>query len=67
MGFYLDICNNSMNNKYLDSFSEGEDVKCIHTEKKIKNPNYFKIDEFFNDFITKYNDKVDLYLVKCDF
>ena len=36
MGFDLDICNNSMKYKYLDSLSEDEDVLCIHIEKKVK-------------------------------
>ena len=67
MGFYLDICNNSMKYKYFDSLSEDEYVKSIHIEKKIKNPNYFKIHEIFIDFITQYNEKFDLYLVKCEF
>ena len=35
--------------------------------KKNKNPNYFAIDEIFNDYITNYNKKFDLYLVKCEF
>ena len=35
--------------------------------KKIKNPNYFKIDEIFNDYINIYNKKFELYLVKCEF
>ena len=35
--------------------------------KKVKNPNYFKKDEIFNDYITNYNRKFDLYLVKCEF
>ena len=30
MSFFLDICNNSMKHKYLDSFSEDEYVKRIH-------------------------------------
>ena len=34
MGFYLDICNNSMKNKYLDSLLEDEYIKCFHIEKK---------------------------------
>ena len=67
MGFYLDICNNSMKNKYHDSLSEHGYVKCIHIEKKIKNPNYFNIDELFRDFITHYNKKLDLYVVKSEF
>ena len=33
MGFYLDICNNSMKYKYLDSLSEDECVECIHIKK----------------------------------
>ena len=47
IGFYLDICNNSMKYKYLDYLSEDEFVKCNHIEEKIKNPNYFKMDERF--------------------
>ena len=35
--------------------------------KKIKNPTYFEIDDIFNDFITNYNKKFDLYLVMCEF
>ena len=35
--------------------------------KKIKNPNDFTIDETFNDYISDYNKKLDLYLVKCEF
>ena len=67
MGFYFDICNKSIKYKYLDSLSEDEYDRCIHIEKKIKNPNYFKIDEIFKDYITEYNKKLDLNLVKCDF
>ena len=51
-----------MKYKYLDSFSEHEHVNCIHNEKKIKIPNYSKIDEIFNDYITHYNKKFDIYL-----
>ena len=49
MSFYLDICNNSMKYRYLDSLSEDEYGRCIHIEKTIKNPSYFKIDERFDD------------------
>ena len=35
--------------------------------KKIFNPNYFKIDETINDYITHYNKKFNLFLVKCEF
>ena len=67
MGFYLDICNKSINYEYLDSLSENEFDRCIHIEKTLKKPSYFKIDEFFNDYITNYNKKFALYLVKCEF
>ena len=33
MSFYLDICDNSMKYKHLDSLSEDEYIKCIHIEK----------------------------------
>ena len=33
--------------------------------KIIKSPNYFKIDEIFNDYISNYKN-FDLYLVKCE-
>ena len=36
-------------------------------QKKIKNPKYFKIDEFVNDKITQYNKNIDLNLVKSEF
>ena len=36
MGFYLDICINSMEYKCFDSLSEDEYVKSIHIEKKLK-------------------------------
>ena len=64
MGFYLDICNNSRKYKYLDSLSEDKFVNCIHIDKK---PNYFKADEKFNDYITNYNQKFDLFFLKCEF
>ena len=51
MGFYLDICNNSLKFEYYDSLSENEDDRCIHIERKSKRPSYFRIDEIFNDFI----------------
>ena len=35
--------------------------------KKIKNPNYFKKDEIFDDYITHNNKKFDLHLVRCKF
>ena len=35
--------------------------------KESKTPKYFKIDDIFNDYITDYNKKIDLYLVKCQF
>ena len=56
-----------MKYKYLDSLSEDEYDRCIKIEKKVKNPNYFKIDEIFIDYITDYNEKFDFYLVKCEF
>ena len=56
-----------MKNKYHDSLSEHEYVKSIHIEKKIKNPYYFNIDELFKDFITHYNEKLGLYVVKYGF
>ena len=67
MGFYLDIYNNSVKYEYLDSLSENENDRCIHIEETTKNPNYFKIDEEFNDYITQYNKNLDLYIVKCEF
>ena len=36
MGFYLDICNKSMKNKYLNSLTNDEYDRCIHIEKKLK-------------------------------
>ena len=36
MGFYLDVCKNSMKYKYLDTLSEDEYVECIQVEKKLK-------------------------------
>ena len=39
----------------------------VFITKKIKNPNYFKIDEIFIDYITDYNKNFDLYIVKCEF
>ena len=39
----------------------------VFISKKTKNPYYFNIDEIFNDYITNYNKKFDLYLVKCEF
>ena len=59
MGFYVDTCNISKEYKYYDSFSEDVISICIHIEKKIRNPNFFKIDETINDFITNYNKKFD--------
>ena len=35
--------------------------------KKSKNPTHFKIDEIYKNYITDYNKKFDLYLVKCEF
>ena len=35
--------------------------------KNIKNPSYFKKDELFIDYVTHFNKKFDLYLVKCEF
>ena len=35
--------------------------------EKIKNPNYFKIEEIVNDYITDYNKNFDLHFVKCEF
>ena len=35
--------------------------------KEIKNSKYFKIEELFNDYITHYSKKFDLYLVECEF
>ena len=67
MGFYLEICNNPEKYEYFDSLSEDEYFNCIHIEKKIRNPIYFKIDEIFQNYITQYNKKFDLYLVKCKF
>ena len=56
-----------MKYKNLDSLSEDEYVKCFHIEKNTRNRNYFKIDEIFNDYITNYNKKFDLYPVKYEF
>ena len=38
----------------------------VFISKKIKNQNYFEIDEIFNDYIPHYNKKFILYLVKCE-
>ena len=46
-----------MNYKYLDSLSEDEFVECVHIERGIKNPNYFKIDETLNDSVTNFEKK----------
>ena len=67
MGFYLDICNNSMEFTYFNFLSDDERGKCIHIEELLTNPNYFKRDETFNDYITNYTKKIDLYLVRCEF
>ena len=67
MSFYLDICNISMKYEYLDSLLENEYDRCVDIEKRIKNPSCFKIDEIFNDYVTNYNKKFDLYIVKCEF
>ena len=39
----------------------------VFISKKIKIARNFKIDDIFNDYITDYNKKLDLYLVKCEF
>ena len=41
--------------------------KNLHEKKTIKNPNFFDIDEIFNEYVTNQNEKSDLYIVKCDF
>ena len=66
MSAYLDICNNSMKYKYLDSFRRMNMLN-VFISKKIENPNYFKVDEIFNDYVTNYNKKFDLSPVKCEF
>ena len=67
MGFYLDICNKSIEFKKFDSLSENEHVKSIHNKTKIENPNYNEVDKIFKDYISHFNKIFDLYLVKCEF
>ena len=47
--------------------SNNQYEKCIRKKYTINNPNFFETDKIFNDFITHYNKKFDLYLVKCEF
>ena len=39
----------------------------VFISKKIKNPNYFEIDEIFKDFVSQAYIKFALFFVKCEF
>ena len=41
--------------------------KCIHIKHTIENPDFSAIGSKFNEVITNYNKKCDLYLNSCDF
>ena len=56
-----------MEYKNFDSFSSDEIGKCIHIKTKFENPNYNGVDKEFNEFISHFNKRFDIYLVKCKF
>ena len=39
----------------------------IHDSYSINNPNLNDIDKYFNNYLTSYNKKFDIYSIKCDF
>ena len=47
--------------------SQNELVECVPKRHTIPEPDFFDIDESFNNYITNHIKKIDVYLVKCDF
>ena len=41
--------------------------KFIFAQYSINNPNLNDIDKIFNNYVTNYNKKFDIYFIKCDF
>ena len=53
--------------KIFQILSQNELVECVLKRHTISKPDFFDIDESFNNYITNHIKKNDLYLVKCDF
>ena len=71
MGCYFDVYDETIEIKtesnYLQSQTRNQLEKCIRTKHTNENPHFFDIDEIFIEYINNHNEKLELYLVKCDF
>ena len=64
MDYYFDVCNKAIKTeskiKHLQSLTHTEFEKCIQTKHTIQNPDFFDLEEIFNNYTTNHNRKVDL-------
>ena len=71
MAYYCKCCDKAiklkLKNNHFKSFMHVHFGKYIPISQSIKNPDFFDIDEIFNDYFTKHNKNFDFHFVKCDF
>ena len=71
MSYYCSICDKSIKlksrNKHLKSITHNELEKSIHINHSVENPNFFDVDDKYNDFVNIHNKKYYFYFVKCNF
>ena len=71
MIYFCDICDKTMNlkskNKHSKSIPHNELEKSFCIIHSIENPEFFNVDDLYNDFINNHNKKYYFYNVKCNF
>ena len=61
------LSNPKANKNILKSNTHEKLDECKHVKLPIKNPNINNIDKVFKAYIIEHNEKLDYYLVKCEF
>ena len=68
MDYYFDVCDKSITikskSKQLSSLTHNELEKCIRINNAIKTPDFFEVDQIFNEEVTNHKKKFNLFLVK---
>ena len=71
MSYYCSICDKTIKlkskNSHLNSIIHNELAKSIHITHSVENPNFFDVDDIYNEFINVHNKKYYLYAIKCKF
>ena len=62
MNYYCDVYDKTKKikskNIHLDSLTQNKREECKRTKRNIRKPDFFNIDDIFNNYITNHNKKL---------